>query len=68
MGIRSLHTWSMLVEKNTLQTKLLTSQSTKKSNVVDPKVQVSSDHVEGKGQQDEIEGSRSLRRRYLKPI
>jgi len=44
-------------EKNTLQTKVLTSQSAKESGAVDPKAQVLADEVKGKGPHEEAEGS-----------
>lgn len=47
---------------NALQTKLLTSQSVKESDDVDPRVQVSADQNKGKGQQDEAECSRKPKR------
>ena len=44
-------------KKNALQTKVLTSQSSKDSGVVDPKAQVLADEVKGKGPHEEAEGS-----------
>ena len=40
--------------KNALQTKVLTSDSAKKSGAVDARAQVSADDLKGKGQQEEI--------------
>ena len=44
-------------KKNALQTKVLTSQSAKESEAVDPKAQVSTNEVKGKKPQEEVEGS-----------
>jgi len=44
-------------KRNALQTKVLTSQSAKKSGAIDPKAQVSADEVKGKKPREEAEGS-----------
>ena len=44
-------------EKNPPQAKILTLSSAKKSEAVDPKVQIAADEVKGKGPQEEVERS-----------
>ena len=52
-------------KKNALQTKVLTSQSAKESEAVDPKAQVSTNEVKGKKPQEEAEGSVSLKKKVM---
>src|SRR5687767_5079925 len=51
-----------VADKSVPQKKVLTSESAKKSGVVDPKIQVSADGVKGKGQLQDGESSEKPRR------
>ena len=50
-------------DKGPAKTKILTSESAKKSGAVDPEVQISADEVKGKGSQDNTKCSSASRRR-----
>ena len=50
-------------KKNTLQTKLLMSQSAKESGAVDPRAQISADDVKEKNPQEEAECSAAPQRK-----
>jgi len=49
-------------DKSLPQAKILTSSSAKKSGAVDPRAQITSDEVKGKGPQEEAERSSAPRR------
>ena len=55
----------MAKEKNLPQDKILTSSLAKKSGAVDPKAQITTDEVKGKGPQEEAERSSAPRRRVM---
>ena len=52
-------------KKNSLQTKVLTSQSAKESGAVDPRAQVLADEVKEKKPQEEVECSVAPQKRVM---
>jgi hypothetical protein len=54
-------------DNNTPQAKILTSSLARKSGAIDPKAQIATDEVKGKGQQEEEAGRSSAPHRHVTP-